>query len=386
VAGGFAARALATNAEEGDVHVKVGRTALALVTALAIVTSCGGDVESDEAGASSPDAAEDYEPVTVTDCNETESRFEAPPERVVPLTYPVLEMLFWLGVEDRVIGTGTPPEPGQLPEEFDAEAQDVPKLSGEYEAGAYQPVPREILIGNDPDFVVGGFSTNFDSEQGAASQEDLDERGIRSYLAFSLSCSSALTGPQEDLSLTHRDLENLGAVMGVPDRAEELVDEMEATVDGVQEQLGDLADDERPTVFVFEAEEMAEGDQSPYAAGNRQTVNAVIELAGGRNAFGDLDTDYERVGWESVIERDPDVMLIVTYAKGDDAADEAAGQDAEEFLTTDERTRNMPAVQEGRFVHLLYEEASAGGVRNAEAVEKLAAQLHPDLVEGAPGS
>jgi iron complex transport system substrate-binding protein len=288
-------------------------------------------------------------------------------------------MLFWLGVEDRVIGTGTPPEPGDFPPEFEEEGLEVPKLSGEYEAGAYQPVPREILIGNDPDFVLGGFTSNFDAEQGGASQDDLAERGIPSYLAFSLSCSSAQTGPQEDLSLTQADFENLGQVFGVEDRAQDLIDEMQSTVDAVQEQVGQLPDDERPSVFAFEAEELAEGDQSPYAPGNRQTINAVINLAGGRNIFDDLDTDYERVGWESVIERDPDVILLITYAKEDEAADEAAVQDAEDFLTNDERTRNMRAVQEGNFVHLLYEEGSAGGFRNAEAVESLARQLHPDL-------
>jgi len=134
-------------------------------------------------------------------------------------------------------------------------------------------------------------------------------------------------------------------------------------------------------VFAFEADELAEGDQTPYATGNRQTINAVIEQAGGRNIFDDMATDYERVGWEEVISRDPDVILIITYAAGDEAANEASVQAAEDFLTNDERTRNLRAVQEGNFAHLLYEEGSVGGVRNAEAVESLATQLHPDLFE-----
>lgn len=365
-------------------RVKVGRTAAALALVLVVPAACGGDEDElgqDSGGGGDDAAAEEYEPATVTDCNDVESSFDAPPERVVPLTYPVLETLFWLGVEDSVIGTGSPPEPGQLPEQFDAEGQEVPRLQGEYEASAYSPVPREILIGNEPDFVIGGFSSNFDAEQGGASQDDLAERDIPSYLAFSLSCSSALTDRQEDLDLTYRDLENIGAVMGVPDRAEELVGEMQATVDDVQEQLADLPDDERPTVFAFEADELAEGDQTPYATGNRQTVNAVIELAGGRNIFDDLESDYERVGWEEVISRDPDVILIINYAGADEAANEASVQAAEDFLTGDERTRNLRAVQEGSFADLLYDEGSVGGVRNAEAVASLAAQLHPDLVQ-----
>jgi iron complex transport system substrate-binding protein len=302
---------------------------------------------------------------------------------VVTLTYSMREMMFWLGVQDRVVSTGTPPEPGQMPAGFDAEAQEVRRLTDFYEsASAYDPVPEEVLLGEEPDFVVGAFSSHFDPESGAASQERLAELGVPSYQAFSLSCSSALTGPLDDLELTYRDLENLGAVMGVPDRAEDLVGEMEATLEGVQEQLADLPDGERPGVFAWEADEMSEGDATPYATGSRQTINGVIHLAGGRNVFADEDFDYERVGWEAVAERDPDVILVITYATGDEAEDEARWREAEDFLRSNAATRNLPAVQEGRFAHLLYEEGSAGGVRNAAAVEDLAGQLHPDLFTG----
>jgi iron complex transport system substrate-binding protein len=357
-----------------------GRNALASLVVLALsagtAVACGGDdVESGQSGDGNGGGSGGGEPVTVTDCNGVDSTFDASPERVVTLTSPVLEMLFWLGVEDTVIGTGSPPEPGDFPPEFDDEGQDVPKLAGEYESGAFEPVPREVLIGNSPDFVIGGFSSNFESE-GAASQEDLADRDIPSYLTFSLSCSSALTGPQEDLDLTYRDLENLGNVFGVQDRADELIDQMRDEVDGVQEQLAGV--EERPTVFAFEFDE---GTEQPYATGNRQTINAVINQAGGRNIFDDLDTDYERVGWEEVVDRNPDVILIITYGEGDEQEDTAGVREAEEFLTSFEPIRNLDAVRNERFVNLLYEEGSAGGVRNAEAVRSLAEQLHPELGE-----
>lgn len=355
--------------------MSTGRRALAVMTALALAAGagCGGDVGTETGAAAGEGAPEGFEPVTVTDCNGVESTFESLPENVVSLTSSVLEMLFWLGVEERVVGTGSPPSTGELPQRFDAEAQEVPKLAGEYEAGAFQPVPREILIGNGPDFVVAGFSSNFDAE-GAASQSDLADRGINSYMAFSTSCSSALTGPQEDLELTYRDLENLGEVFGVSGKAEQLITDMQETVDGVQEQLA--AVEETPTVFPFEYDE---GTETMWAPGNRQTINPVISLAGGRNIFDDFDTDYNQVGWEEVIGRDPDYILIITYSReGEDAnADHLA--EAEDFLRSYEPIQNMDAVNEGNFVHLLYEQGSVGGVRNAEAVASLAAQLHPEL-------
>lgn len=354
--------------------MSTGRRALAIITALALASGagCGGDAGETEAGAGAGEPVTGFVPVTVTDCNGVESTFESPPEKVVSLASSVLELLFWLGVGDRVVGTGSPPSAGGLPEQFEAEAQEVPKLAGEYEAGAFQPVPREILIGNDPDFVVAGFSSNFDAE-GAASQSDLADRDINSYMAFSTSCSSALTGPQEDLELTYRDLENLGEIFGLSGKAEQLTTDMQETVDGLQEQLVDV--EATPTVFPFEYDE---GTETLWAPGNRQTINPVISLAGGRNIFDDLDTDYDQVGWEEVISRDPDYILIITYSREDEDANADHLAEAEDFLTSYEPIQNLDAVKERNFVHLLYEQGSVGGVRNAEAVESLAAQLHPD--------
>lgn len=355
--------------------------ALAVISCVLLTAGCGGsagpepDAEDAAADGTSTDAATvpetapDDATTAVADCNGVETAVGEPPDRVVTLTGSVLEMIFWLGAEDRVIGAGTPPQPGTFPEQFDEAAQQVPKLSGEYEAGAFQPVPREVLLGNDPDFVVGGFSSNFEAE-GAATQDDLAERDIGSYLALSTSCTGVLSGAQEDLELVYQDLSNLGAVLGAEDVAEGLIEEMQAQVDEVAERTEEGGG--RPTVFAFEYDE---GTDTPYATGNRQTINAVIELAGGRNAFADLDTDYERVGWEEVVERDPDVILVITYADPTEEENEASVEEAEEFLTGFPPLANLEAITERRFTHLLYEEGSVGGVRNADAVTQLAGAL-----------
>lgn len=344
------------------------RATIGLVALLFLLTACGGPSGTGGRGVAGTVA---YEPVTVHDCTGREVVFDSPPRRVVALTTSVLEMLFWLGVQDRIVGIGSPPKPGAFPDEFDTAVQRLPKLAGEYTPGAYKPVPREQLLAARPDFVIGGFSSNFDAD-GATGQQELADAGVRSYLALSTSCSAATDRPRTDLDLVYQDLTNLGRIFGVSERAGQLVARMRAKTEQVAAAHGGQ---EPVTVFPFEFDE---GTQTPYAPGNRQAVNAVIGLAGGRNIFGDLDEAYEKVSWEQVAARDPQVVLLIIYDTGDAQANEARFAEAEAFARTFPALAGTSAVREGRFARLLYEEGSNGGVRNADAVVSLARQLHPE--------
>jgi iron complex transport system substrate-binding protein len=347
------------------------RTVIALgVTAAAAVAAagCGGQTAASGSGAAGTARGG---VTTITDCGHVRSTFTSPPKRVVTLTPSVLEMLFWLGVQHTVIGQGVPPAPGSFPPQFARAADAIKRLGGGYSAGAYRPVPKEQLLAAGPDFVVGGFASNF-STAGGASQRDLAATRINSYLSLSTDCSAALTAPQSDLTLVKRDITNLAAAFGIPARGRELTAGMDAKVRGVQ---GKLAGTTRPAVFPFEFDE---GTKTPYAPGNRQTINGVINLAGGRNIFSDVDKAYEKVDWEQIVKRNPQVILIIVYAKPDAAATRADVARAEHFLTTDPALRGLAAVRQRRFASLVYEQGSVGSVRNADAVAALARQLHPD--------
>jgi iron complex transport system substrate-binding protein len=355
-----------------------GAVTVAVLGALSGLAACRG-LDEGAAGAGGGPASG-----PVTDCTGRPVAAAAPPRRVVTLTPSVLEMLFWLGVADRVVGTGVPPPPGTFPARFEAAAQRVPKLSGRYRAGAYRPVAREVLLSARPDFVLGGFASNF-TAAGATGQDELRRRGIASYLALSTACDRAAGGPLTNLSLVERDLINLGRIFRVEDRARRLVAGLRTKTGQVTALARQRADSGAPkpppstkpkpppSVFAFEYDE---GTETPYAPGGRQTINAVITLAGGRNVFGDLDRAYGRVGWEEVVRRDPDVILCIVYGKGSAGADRAAFDRARRFLTAHPPLRNMRAVRERRFAELVYEDGSVGGVRNADAVVTLARQLH----------
>jgi iron complex transport system substrate-binding protein len=349
-------------------------TALAAV-ALVLSVACGGPsgTAGTAGGSAPPGGSAPAGPVTVRDCKGRESTFGQPPRRVVALTSSMYEMLFWLGVGDRIVGIGAPPKPGTMPAEFDAGIQALPKLAGAYAPGNYKPVPREKLLEADPDFVVGGWTTNFDAP-GATSQDELTRQGIPSYFAFSTSCDQAADKPLTDFELVYRDLTNLGNILGVPERAASLVATMKGKAAGVQDNVKGEAP---PAVFPFEFDE---GTETPTAPGNRQSVNAVISQAGGRNIWSDIDKAYGTVSWEQVAQRNPDVVMIVIYDNGDAGQNEARFAEAERFVRGFAPLADTSAVKNGRFARTVAEKVGNGGVRNADAVVELARSFHPAKV------
>ncbi|WP_326553915.1 ABC transporter substrate-binding protein [Micromonospora sp. NBC_01813] len=345
------------------------RVPVAAVAVAMTVAACGEATRSPDPQASAP--GEGY-PVTVQECDGKDVTVAQKPERVVPLSATMLEYLFWLGVEDAVVGSGESVRPGTFPPQFQAAGEQVRSLTGPYVPGSYDPVSREVLLAERPDLVISDFTSTFEAS-GAASQADLAERGIASYLAFSTDCAP-VAAAQTTLDLVYRDLDNVGRLMGVPQRAQELVTDMRATVADVQSRV---ADADRPTVWAYTVEEAQE--TSPGSAlGNRHTVNAVIELAGGRNVFGDLDDSFAATTWEEIPRRDPDVILLLSYGYGGEQERQEAFAAGREALATNPATRSMRAVREERFATLDYWLVGAGSVRNADGVAELARQLHPD--------
>jgi iron complex transport system substrate-binding protein len=327
-------------------------------------------------GTTVPGAASNaaYGSRSVTDCTNTTSTFTSAPSRLAVITPSMLEILLAMGQKDKIVGIAAV-APNAFPPDLQQQADALPKLSGEYVPGAFVPTQREQLLAVNPDWVLGGWPSNFDATRGAMSQADLTERGINSYFALSVRC--ARTGPVTDFSAIYQDIRNLGNVLDDDKAAEALVSRMESTVKDVQEKVGDAR---RPTVFSYNFEDGARG-KNAYGIGNQNVINAAILQAGGRNIFDDIDAVSQAVSWEEVVARNPDVIVLEVFAKSSQEAFDKAAADAKAFFTSDPGLQNIAAVKTGRFVIMPAEGYYVGSSRNAESVATLAKALHPDKVK-----
>ena len=286
-------------------------------------------------------------PVTVQSCNR-EVTFEAAPQRAVSNDVNLTEMMLALDLADHMAGYTGVSGWKTLTEELRAGVAALPELSPDYPS-------KEVLLGADADFYFAGWNYGM-RVGGEVTPETLAAFDIAVY-ELSESCSHIMNKPRASMDDLYNDLLNLGAIFDVADRAELLVENYRIDLEDFQ---ADLVPLEVPvSVFVYDS-----GEAKPFTAGQFGMPTALIEAAGGRNIMDDVAASWVEIGWEPVIERNPEVIVIVNY--GDVTAAQKIA-----FLKSNPAFAAIPAVANDRFVVLDYVEATPGP-RNIAAVKRLA--------------
>ena len=113
-------------------------------------------------------------------------------------------------------------------------------------------------------------------------------------------------------------------------------------------------------VFVYDS-----GEDTPFTAGRYAMPTALIEAAGGVNIMDDFEKSWATVTWEEVVERNPEVIMIVNYG-------EVTAEQKRDFMMSNPAFADLDAVKNDRFVTLEYVEATPGP-RNFQAIKTLAA-------------
>ncbi|CAL9336858.1 Vitamin B12-binding protein [Nocardiopsis dassonvillei] len=320
--------------------------AASLALAVLAATGCGARVEQDPAQAGPAPRT-----TTVNRCGEEVGY--TTPQRAVVYEGGSADKMFALGLTEHVHGYVMPPaNPPVTESPWADEYAKVEFLSDDL-------LNRELVVDAEADFVVAGWNSGF-SDQRGITPEILDGLGIQSFMhtesCFNYPGFPERVAPFEGL---YTDLERLGAIFGVEDRAEELVADYRARVEAVQEQApqGDPV-----PVFLYDS-----GTDQAFTAGSQVPPNDIIRFAGGENVFGDLDERWTQVGWEAVVEARPEVVIILDY--GDQPAEDKIA-----FLQDLPALSDVPAVAEENFFVLDYNEGISGP-RNIDGLEKFAEYL-----------
>jgi ABC-type Fe3+-hydroxamate transport system substrate-binding protein len=149
----------------------------------------------------------------------------------------------------------------------------------------------------------------------------------------------------------------LGAVLRDSARAATVADSVLRTLDRVRASTRGLS---RPTVFWHI------WDAPLITIGKGSYMNELIDIAGGRNVYGDVDAPSPPVSIEDVMRRDPHYIIT--------------GPEGAKKIRADKRWSAAPAVRAGRV--LVVDTAVVGrpAVRLGEAALTLARALHPDAI------
>ncbi|MDR2659838.1 MAG: ABC transporter substrate-binding protein [Spirochaetaceae bacterium] len=270
--------------------------------------------------------------------------FPQAPRRAVSLSHFSTEMMLALGLEKQMAGVAwMDNEP--LPE-FKAAFDKIPLLSDRYPS-------QEVLLNAEPDFVTGWASAFSDKN---FPPEFLEQNGIPFYLPRVEYLGANMDSVYEDFML-------LGRIFRVDNKAASVVKNMREKIDAISKKT---AAANTVTVFVYDS-----GDTAPYTAGDALPSD-LIRLAGGENIYGNEPKKWLSVQWESVVEQNPDWIIVMQYSSAEDSAKKI------DFLKTNDAVKNLDAVKNNRIFVMGLADLT-GGPRNPAAVETMAKHFHPDL-------
>jgi iron complex transport system substrate-binding protein len=305
-------------------------TALALVLLMPLTTPL----------AHAQQAPNPYFPLTITDDGGTTTTFAMPPQRVVSISPGLTEITFALGAGNRLVAVDTYSD-------FPPEAKSVqPRLN------TYPSPSIETIVSLKPDLVLSL----------ADRDEDLAlirRQGIPVLKIF-----------PKDFDAAERAIQTLGQLYGAPDTGDAIATDMELRRQAVAAAIADA-----PRPRVYEELDASEPDK-PFVAGPNGFYGQLIDLAGGDNIFADLPGDVGQVGGETIVERDPEVIILTD-------ADLPFNPQTPDMVAARPGWDSVTAVQNAAIYPVPGALYSTPGPRLVEGLEQLAQLLHPDRFSGA---
>lgn len=328
-----------------------------IFTLMLVLSACGGTTdagtEDDAANGNDNDTkgsltTEHSEAVVIEDNYGRTLEFEQVPERAVSLNLHTTEIMLALGLADYIVGIAYAND-SVLPQ-YEDDFNKLTQLADQYPS-------LEVLLDVEPDFIYARESAF--KENGVASVEDLESYGIQVYV------DTDSYQPATTIQDVYVDIKNIGRIFHVEDRAEALIDSMKAQIKSVQETVNV---EEPVRVLVFDM-----GGDDVFTAAGDALQTSLIELAGGKNVFDDIEQTWARVNWEEVVERDPQVIIINDY--GDTPSEQKINEIMEHPVM-----QSTSAVQNEHFV-VVHLSSVFTSVRNADVVEQMARGFYPHLYE-----
>ena len=284
--------------------------------------------------------------VSVDSCNRTVT-FDSPPQRAISNDVNLTEMMLVLGLSDKMVGYTGISGWKTLDEEMRLGVKQLPELSPKYPT-------KEVLVGADADFFFAGWNYGM-KVGGEVTPETLKPFGINVY-ELTESCIHIMTKKKVNMDDMYNDLLNLGRIFQIENRAKKLVNGYRTDLKKFTQKLESIS---AKKVFVYDS-----GEDTPFTAGRYAMPTALIEAAGGINIMDDFQKSWGTVTWEEVIDRNPEIVVIVNYGK-------VTAEQKRKFMMSNPAFANIDAVKNDRFVTLEYVEATPGP-RNIKAIKKLA--------------
>ncbi|RMU11141.1 Iron ABC transporter, periplasmic iron-binding protein [Pseudomonas syringae pv. coriandricola] len=307
-------------------------------------------------------AAPTQYPLTVENCGSTLT-FAQAPTKAVTIGQAGTEMLYELGLGDKLVGTSLWFN-NVLPR-FKAQNDKVERLA-DNEPGF------EAVIGKRPELVVVQLEWMVGKQGAVGTREQFHDLKIPTYILPS-DCEGKdnLVGADGTrlepfrIETIYKSIEQLAQVFDVQDRGDALVAQLKTRLSAAIANVRQNKANDVSALFWFSSSEIA---SDPFVAGRKGIPDFMLNSLGMRNIV-QSDEEWPTVGWETIAKANPSILVIARMDRRRFPADDYLKKIA--FLKSDPVTRNMDAVKHDRIV-IIDAEGMQAGLRLFTGFEELA--------------
>ncbi|HDP70061.1 MAG TPA: cobalamin-binding protein [Actinobacteria bacterium] len=270
-------------------------------------------------------------PVKITDDAQREVEVKEKPEKIVSLAPSNTEILFALGLGDKVVGVT---DFCDYPEE--AKSKD--------KVGGFSEPNIEKIIELEPDLILGtGMHQKLINQ--------FEDVGLTVFILD----PKGIDGVIESIG-------TVGKLTGETGASRKLMDEMKEKIENVKGKVANLSDDKKPLVYY----EVCNDPISTVGPG--ALMFDIVEMSGGTNIAADTKEKYPQLSLETLIEKDPQIIIASEGSMGDPGkVKERKGWES------------MSAVKDGKVYIIDENKVVRPGPRIVDGLVDAAKIIHPEL-------
>lgn len=318
-------------------------------------------VASSFAALPSAHAAQTSYPLALKNCGR-DVTFTHAPERTVAVGQSTTEILYLLGLSDKVVGTAV--WVGPVIKGYEEANAKIDRL-------ADNDPSFESVLAKKPDLVTVQYQWHVGPEGVVAKPEQFEELKIPVYTSPADCTGKDNSGGGDGvrhsvftMDLIYQEVTDLAQIFNVQDKGEKLVAELKAREEAARKKIVS-AKGQLSAVFWFSSAELA---IDPYVAGKNGAPGYIMSALGIKNVI-ESNEEWPTVGWETIGKANPTIVVAGKMDRRRFPADDVVLK--QKFLKEDPVTSLMPAVKEGHIV-TMDAQAMNPTIRTIDGIEVLA--------------
>lgn len=266
------------------------------------------------------------------------------PTRIVSMAPSVTEILFALGLGDKIVGVTDACD-------YPPEASEIEKIREPF--GDFQ---IEKLVELNPDLVI--MDRYFDLSPPGLWLSKLNDVGLKVVVLYA-----------KDLEDVLHNIKLVGQATWTQDEATQLVTALENRMNTVIKKLENITQEEKSRVF---SSGWYDGESDPWTSGYGTFADDIVKLAGGIN-IAEIKGGFFQMDLEAVIWADPQIILVIEDYKWPTPTYSS--------VLNDERFQSTEALQNNEIYEIDANLMSRPGPRLIDGLEETARILHPQLFQ-----